>query len=165
MMHNKLFLLIFISLVPTLVFANAGSPMMWFGILHLLIINAIIGIYESNYLAKHRIPNRTWLIVLGNYFSMFIGMLFIAPVFASASGNYDFWGGNTSYGNYEIGGFIMGMLFSYLATLLIEYPFFYYAVKQKEDQKKGFNQYVTANTITNGIMFVVYFLIVIGGSK
>ena len=61
-------------LLPTLVFANAGSPMMWFGILHSLILNAFIGWTESVIIDKFKIPNRTWLIIIGNYVSMFIGL-------------------------------------------------------------------------------------------
>ncbi len=86
-----------LTLIPTLVFANAGSPMMWFGLLHSLILNSVIGIYESRYLEKIEISNRMWLIIVGNYFSMFIGLYYIAPYFSKVSGNIDFWGGQCSF--------------------------------------------------------------------
>ncbi|SEP77420.1 hypothetical protein SAMN04488097_0604 [Epilithonimonas lactis] len=72
--ENSLILLALI-LLPIFVLANAGSPMMWFGFLHLIWINAIIGIYESKTLtSKFHVLNRKWLIVLANYISMFVGL-------------------------------------------------------------------------------------------
>jgi len=152
-------------LIPTLVMANAGSPMMWFGILHSLIINCIIGIFESNYLERREIPNRTWLIIVGNYFSMFIGLYFIAPYFSTITGNIDFWGGNTSYGDYELKGFIFGMFSFFIATLILEFPFYYLSVKEKSKRKKGTWKFIEANAISNTVMFLIYFIIVVGGSK
>jgi hypothetical protein len=154
-----------LTLIPTLVFANAGSPMMWFGLLHSLILNSLIGIYESRYLEKKEISNRMWLIIIGNYFSMFIGLYYIAPYFSTITGNVDFWGGNTSYGEYELNGFIFGMLASFIATLILELPFYLFSVKEKEKRKKGIWTYIEANTITNVVLFLIYFIIVVGGSK
>jgi hypothetical protein len=152
-------------LIPTLAMANAGSPMMWFGILHSLILNSLIGIYESHYLDKREISNRMWLIIIGNYFSMFFGLYFIAPYFSSISGNIDFWGGNTSYGNYELTGFIFGMLASFIATLILEFPFYYLSIKDKTKWKNGTWKFIETNTISNTVMFLIYFMIVVGGSK
>ena len=106
-----------------------------------------------------------WLIIIGNYFSMFIGLYYIAPYFSTISGNIDFWGGNTSYGEYELNGFIFGMLASFIATLILELPFYLLSVKEKEKRKKGIWTYIEANTITNVVMFLIYFIIVVGGSK
>lgn len=152
-------------MIPTLAMANAGSPMMWFGILHSLILNSLIGIYESNYLEKREISNRMWLIIIGNYFSMFIGLYFIAPYFSSITGNIDFWGGNTRYGDYELNGFIFGMLASFVATLMLELPFYYLSVKEKTKRKIGAWKFIEANAISNTVMFLIYFIIVAGGSK
>ena len=165
MNKDKLKITLILTLLPTLVFANAGSPMMWFGLLHSLILNSLIGIYESRYLEKKEISNRMWLIVIGNYFSMFIGLYYIAPYFSTISGNIDFWGGNTSYGEYELNGFIFGMLASFIATLILELPFYLLSVKEKEKRKKGIWTYIEANTITNVVLFLIYFIIVVGGSK
>ena len=165
MNKDTLKITLILTLIPTLVFANAGSPMMWFGLLHSLILNSLIGIYESRYLEKKEISNRMWLIIIGNYFSMFIGLYYIAPYFSTISGNIDFWGGNTSYGEYELNGFIFGMLASFIATLILELPFYLLSVKEKEKRKKGIWTYIEANTITNVVMFLIYFIIVVGGSK
>ncbi len=154
---------ILLLLLPTLAFANAGSPMMWFGILHSLILNAFIGWTESVIIDKFKIPNRTWLIIIGNYVSMFIGLYYIAPHFSTITGNHDFWGGQTSYGDYKLQGFIVGMVTSFFATLIIELPFFYLAVKDKLQRRQIFIPFLVANTLTNIIMTIIYFWIVNGG--
>lgn len=153
----------FLLLLPTMVFANAGSPMMWFGILHLLVLNSLIGWVESVIVGKFRIPNRTWLIIIGNYVSMFIGLYYIAPFFSTMTGNLDFWGGGTRYGSYNLQGFVVGMATSFLATLIVEFPFFYLAVKNKLQHRQILIPFLVANILTNIIMAIVYFCIVCGG--
>jgi hypothetical protein len=150
-------------LIPSVVFANAGSPMMWFGLLHILILNAFIGIVESAIINKFGLKNKAWKIIIANYISMFIGLYYIAPYFSKAFGNSDFWGGNTSYGDYELTGFVAGMVMSYFATLLIEYPFSFWALKDKDNTAKFTKAFLTANTITNVVMFLIYFLIIRSG--
>ena len=166
MNKEKTVILLILCLIPNFAFANAGSPMMWFGMLHLVWINAIIGIYESKILkSKFNVENRKWLIITANYVSMFVGLYFIAPHFSELNGNVDFWGGKTRVGEYELKGFIAGMLFSFIATLIIEFPFYFLALKQKI---KGWNlikPFFITNLITNIIMFVVYFLIASYGAK
>ena len=161
--RTKIGIILSIFLLPTIAFANAGSPMMWFGILHSLILNALIGWTESAILDRFKIPNRTWLIIIGNYVSMFVGLYFIAPHFSTIAGNSDFWGGQTSLGYYELTGFLAGMVSSYFATLVIEFPFFYLAVKDKSQRRQILFPFFVANTITNIILTIIYFWIVSGG--
>lgn len=145
-------------------FANAGSPMIWVGIFHSFFLNAIIGLIESGIIAKFKIQNRTWLIIVANYVSMLIGLNFIAPIFSKLSGNGDFWGSQTNYGNYELQGFFAGMFFSYLVTLVIEFPFFHYSLKNKTQSTQLFIPFLVANTITNLVMTILYFLIIKDGA-
>lgn len=161
--QNKYGLLLLLTLLPTFVFADAGSPMMWFGMLHSLILNAIIGWTESIILNKFKISNRTWLIIVANYVSMLVGLNYIAPHFATISGNHDFWGGQTNYGDYQLRGFFAGMIYSYFVTLIIEFPFFYLALKDKSQWKKLPLPFFIANTVTCSIMTLVYYWIVKGG--
>lgn len=162
MKKYKYILLIF--LCPIVLLANAGSPMMWFGMFHLLILNLVIGVSESLYLKQRGISNRMWLIIIANYVSMIIGLFFIAPYFSSLSGNLDFWGGQTTGGEYVLSGFIVGMITSFLATLLIEFPFYYFSLKAKYEKTNIVKKYIEANLITNVIMFIFYFLINVGNS-
>lgn len=161
--RNKTLFTFLLLLLPTFAVANAGSPMMWFGILHLLVLNAFIGGAESAIIYKFKIPNRTWLIIIGNYVSMFIGLYYIAPHFSTIAGNHDFWGGQTSYGYYKLQGFILGMVSSFFATLIIELPFIYLAVKEKSQRRQIFIPFLAANTSTNILMTIIYFWIVKGG--
>ena len=77
--NRFLIIVFFLILFPTMAFANAGSPMMWFGMFHSLVLNAVIGVTESEIIRKFKIPNRTWLIVVANYVSILIGLNYIAP--------------------------------------------------------------------------------------
>jgi len=43
--------LIFLALLPTVAYADAGTPLMWAGLFHLFIGNAIIGVVEGLILA------------------------------------------------------------------------------------------------------------------
>jgi len=163
--ENSLILLILL-LFPNFILANAGSPMMWFGFIHLVWINALIGIYESKILtSKFNISNRKWLIIFANYISMFIGLYFIAPHFSELSGNTDFWGGKTRLGEYELGGFLIGMGISFIATLIIEFPFYFLAIKQKTKDWSIIKPFIFTNLTTNLIMFIIYFIIVSFGAK
>lgn len=157
------FLVLFFFLAPTIVMANAGSPMMWFGIIHTLFLNALIGLIESSILKHYMIPNRFWLIIIANYISMFFGLYFIAPYFSTISGNNDFWGGQSSIDDYNLLGFFIGMISSYIATLLIEFPFFYWAVKDKLKLQSLIHPFIIANTTTNIVMLIVYLFIIFQG--
>ena len=150
--------------MPTMVFANAGSPMLWLSMFHLLILNAGIGLVESSIISWYEIKHRTWLIVWANYVSMFIGLLFIAPYFSTIAGNDDFLGAKTSYGHYQLDGFLIGMGTSYIATLIIEYPFFYFATKEKTQRRELIAPYLIANFSTNLVMFIFYYLLAKPGS-
>lgn len=160
----KISLAFTLALLPVLAFANAGSPMMWFGLLHLFILNALIGWAESAIVCKFGIRNRTWLIIIANYISMFVGLYYIAPYFSEMGGNHDFWGGITRYGSYKLIGFTIGMLVSFLATLVIELPLFVLAIKNKEQRKQIVKPFLIANLCTNVAMTLIYFLIASDGA-
>ena len=163
--QTKMMTTFLLLLLPTLVFANAGSTLLWFGILHSFILNAFIGLAESAVVNKYKMPNRTWLIIFANYISMFVGLYLIAPYFTTIIGNYHFWNGDNSVGEYKTLGFIIGMVVSFLATLIIEFPFFYLAVKDKLQRKNIFIPFLVANAITNIIMAIFYFWIFKAGEN
>jgi hypothetical protein len=140
-------LIIPLLLVPTVLFANAGSPIIWFGTLHLIILNAIIGLIESSIIRWHEFPHRTLMIVIANYVSMIIGFFFIVPLFSP---------NGIGHGQYYILRFVIGMIVSYLATLAIEFPFLYFALKDKQSIKIIFKPFLIANTVTNVGMILIY---------
>jgi len=162
-MKRKLLFVIFICFTCSFVYANAGSPMMWVGMLHLVFINFVIGIAESEILKRFDFENRKWLIIAANYISMFVGLYFIAPYFSEVGGNKDFWGGKTRLGEYEMMGFYYGMISSFIATLLIEFPIVFLAVKRKKDFSNLVKAFLIANLLTNIAMFLIYLLITLPG--
>lgn len=102
--------------------------MIWFSILHLGIINFLIGLGETKILKLiYKADIKSVPIVIGNYVSMFFGLFFIAPHFSKFGNNYDFWGGQTNFGDYEIYGFYLGFLAASLFSIVIEIPFFLWA--------------------------------------
>ena len=148
-----------------LILLDAGSPMMWFGLFHLLIGNFLIGVFETIVAKRHyKLQVRYRWIILANYLSMFFGMYFIAPWASGLAGNTDFWGGQTAYGEYKLYGFFIGLSVSFVVTLIIETPF-YAIVKGKRPSfltilKVSF----FANVASYIGMIIVYSLINVPGS-
>lgn len=148
-------------LIPLFTFADAGSAILWFSYFHLVILNFFIGLIESVILDRFKLPNRLWLVILANYVSAFFGLTIIAPYFSSLSGNDDFYGWTADIHPYGVKGFIIGMIASYFATLLIEYPFVYFAIKDKAIRKKLPIPFIIANTATYLVMFLLYLYMVL----
>ena len=97
---------------------------------------------------------------------MFVGLYFIAPYFSEIGGNTDFWGGKTRLGEYEMAGFYWGMISSFIATLLIEFPLVFLAVRRigrKRDFANLMKAFLIANLLTNIAMFLIYLLITLPG--
>jgi hypothetical protein len=116
---------IYILLVPTVAHANAGSALMWTQLLYMVWGNAVIGIGEGLILCLwfrlspwRAIP----VVILANYASGWIGGQWI--VFLRAR-----------YGEPTLENTWMWILFflalAFLVTLLIELPFFRFAVRKR----------------------------------
>ncbi|MBO6535732.1 MAG: hypothetical protein JJ966_05875 [Balneolaceae bacterium] len=157
-------LILFFLVTP--VYGNAGSPMMWFGILHLFLINLLIGLGETkilNYIYK--VDIKSIPIIFGNYVSMFFGLWFIAPHFSKFGNNYDFWGGQTNLGDYEITGFYIGFLSAFILSIVIEIPFFIWANNKNRSFFTAVKNSLLANILSNLVMFSIYLAIALPGSK
>lgn len=160
------YILLLCILYPGFLFANAGSPMLWFSFLHLIWINFMIGTVESRIIQNiFRIPNRLWIIISGNYASMFAGYYWIAPYFSHLRGYEDFWGMKSRVGTYELNGFFIGFAASFIASLLIEFPFYWLSLYKKKMRWKLLSPFLTVNLITNTLMFLIYFIIAALGAK
>jgi hypothetical protein len=62
--------------IPSTVLADAGTPLLWAGTFHLLIGNALIGLFEGALLVKFfslRKGRTLWLLIAANYFSAWVG--------------------------------------------------------------------------------------------
>ena len=103
--------------VPSVAMANVGTPLMWASGLHLLFGNAAIGIFEGMLLShvfKLRASLAIGLMILANYFSAWLGWVWLLPSIAHhfRSDLYNTWG------------LIWGMVVvAYVFTLALEWPF------------------------------------------
>lgn len=103
--------------LPQQAFADAGTPLMWAGILHLVIGNAFIGIAEGLLLAKVfklKKLKTAFVMIAANYFSAWVGDVFLGGFIVSHlhadlnNGWRWFW--------------IM-VVVTYFMTLVLEWPF------------------------------------------
>lgn len=166
MNRNGVIIIICICVMCSPLYANAGSPMMYFGIFHLLFINLLIGIAETKIIKSiYKIEFRYLYLIAANYLSMFIGLVFVAPYFSKFGNNYDFWTGQTSYGSYDMYGFYIGFLAAILFSIIFELPFFILSNKNDKSFKIALKYSAVANMISNAVMFVIYFAMMFPGSK
>lgn len=163
-LHLPLTLAISLIMIPFAAMANAGSPMMWFGMLHALVLNAIIGYSEHRILHRRGFHNKAGLVILANYASMIACYYYIAPYFAYQLGNHDFWAIHSHEGVYKMHTFFIGFALSFIASLIIEYPFVRYALKDKSQREHFQRTFIRANLVTNVILLLIYiFLLKLGG--
>ncbi|MDF3128092.1 hypothetical protein P0Y35_02665 [Kiritimatiellaeota bacterium B1221] len=109
--------------IPSLAQANAGTPLMWAGLIHLVFGNLLIGIVEGLLLAKFfGLAKRKCicLLITANYLSAWLGGWVIGKAVAQMlpMGLYTAWPL-----------FWVMVVFTYLLTLLLEFPFVAYAFK------------------------------------
>src|SRR5262245_60705590 len=76
----------FFSAFPKHAWANAGTPLMWAGMLHLAFGNLLIGIGEGYLLSRwFSVPERRGAImILANYFSAWVGGFVVCGVIVDA---------------------------------------------------------------------------------
>lgn len=117
--HSRTTLLVLCVLltIPSVALANVGTPLMWAGILHLFVGNAIIGLIEGGLLVavyKTRPQHSVALMILANYVSAWVGWLWLfnLAVPRVQFNLYDFW--------IPFGAMVA---FAYLTTLVLEWPF------------------------------------------
>jgi hypothetical protein len=112
-------LAVFLALVavPSSALADAGTPLMWVGALHLAMGNLIIGAAEGLILAKLFSLKKlkcVWLLIPANYFSAWVGYFFLEPPLFRFL-HMDLNNGWTW--------FWVLVFVTYLMTLVLEWPF------------------------------------------
>ena len=137
-----------IALSPAPVLANAGTPLMWTGLGHLFVGNAVIGIVEGILLSKlfhtPRVKSVN-LLVVANYTSAWVGMFLILdrlshiPIITIENVHIWLW---------------LLVAFAFILTLLIEYPFFWFLLRK---QQKAVQKAFKATIIIYGISYLLLF--------
>ena len=148
----KLLITSILLTAPYILLANAGSPVVWFSLFHLIIANAIIGYIESEILLKYKIGNKVLRVIAANYISMFVGYFLIAPLFLHPKFGRDIL-------SVESGEIVTAFFVSFIATLVIEYPLILWSLKDKSQKKILFKPFLIANIITNVVIVSIYLLI------
>lgn len=118
-MRHKKFTLSVVSIlaVSSVAYANAGTPLMWAGIFHLAVGNAIIGLFEGVALALvFKLPKfkTIALLILANYFSAWVGATLLREAIAIAL--------PMDLNNLRLV-FWTTVLITYVITLFLEFPF------------------------------------------
>jgi hypothetical protein len=155
-MKTKLaiFVILAVILTPASALANAGTPLLWAGIFHLLLGNAIIGIGEGLLLFKLFKISR-WqqlLLIPANYLSAWVGLLLVNAPYMTSSPIIQ----TLSDITIEVLPFwFWAAIFLFFGlTLILEYPFFWFALRYKESALK---EALKVTVIINGISYLVLF--------
>jgi hypothetical protein len=133
---------------PMPAFANAGTPLMWTGLLHLFIGNLVLGYIEAGLLSRlFGVPRGRSLVVLilSNYASAWAGALLLVNRLSHYPGitieNVQLWLG------------IFAVL-AFVVTLMIEYPFFWALLRQ---HKRAMKTALKATLLIHGISYLLLF--------
>jgi hypothetical protein len=134
--------------LPSIVLADAGTPLMWAGFLHLFVGNFLIGIGEGLVLALLFNLNKLKsiaILIVANYFSAWIGYVFLdssIPSLLSVNIN----------NAWQI--LWLMVLVTYVATLLLEFPFVALALYK---QPKWLSKSVKGSLIIQSASYIVIF--------
>jgi len=132
MKRNLILLLVLLGVIafPQYAWADAGTPLMWAGMLHLVFGNALIGLAEGLLLGwLFSVPKRKGVpaMILANYTSAWIGGLLIGGAIARAVpmdlNNAWTW-------------FWIMVVVTYCITLVLEWPFFAWCFRGTRDWLK-----------------------------
>jgi hypothetical protein len=143
----SMLVLILLIGVPTAAVADAGTPLMWAGMLHLVFGNALIGIGEGLLLAiLFRLGRWKCVLVMiaANYFSAWFGDLFLmgCAVKAPDLDLYDAWR------------WVWSMVtVTFFLTCILEWPFVFFCLRKSEHRIR---KSIWGNVL---IQFVSYLLI------
>ncbi|MGG6297766.1 hypothetical protein ACQ4M4_25520 [Leptolyngbya sp. AN02str] len=133
---------------PSPSLANAGTPLLWTGLLHLFLGNLILGYVEAGLLSRLFGVSRgrsLVVLILANYASAWAGALLLVNRLSHYSGitleNVQLW----------LGIFV---ILAFVLTLLIEYPFFWILLRQR---KQAILTALKATLLIHGISYLLLF--------
>lgn len=134
--------------IPLTAHADAGTPLMWAGILHMVFGNAIIGIFEGLILAWV-FKLRKWICILvmisANYFSAWCCELFLNYQITKL----------LPFNLYNAWHWIWVMVFvTFLITLIFEWPFVFFCFRKEQNKLK---KSVQGNLLVNSLSYVLLF--------
>lgn len=138
----------FLLCLPLTARADAGTPLMWAGMLHLVFGNAIIGIFEGLVLAwLFKLAKGVCVLVMipANYFSAWIGGLFLNHEITAL----------LPFNLFNAWHWIWTMVFvTYFLTLILEWPFVIFCFRRQPDK---FKRSLWGNLVVNSLSYVLLF--------
>lgn len=137
-----------LALFPSTASANAGTPLMWASMLHLVFGNAIIGLVEGLFLGsifKCSKGKSVLILIIANYVSACAGGYFVAGYLPSLADvtiqNIQYW-------------FLVFVVVAFVITLLIEFPFFWLALRSPE---YSFRRVLVATLVIHAVSYALLF--------
>lgn len=148
---GKIFKLVVVLLfcLPATALADAGTPLMWAGMLHLVFGNLLIGVLEGLLLA--------WLFRLGrwrcipvmivaNYFSAWVGDLFLLGYALKSPSHLDL---------YNAWGWVWMMVgITFVLTCVLEWPFVFFCLRKSDQRLK---KSIWGNLVVQAVSYVLIF--------
>ncbi|WP_414550765.1 hypothetical protein [Anabaena sp. CCY 0017] len=135
-----------ITLLPLPALANAGTALLWAGIIHLLAGNGVIALIEARLLSKwfHTPHSKTIsILILANYISAWVGLLSLERLSRNLA--------TITIENVHVWLYIFVAL-AFVMTLIIEYPFFWILFYK---QQNSFAKALKATFIIHGISYLL----------
>jgi len=113
-----------------IVLLDAGTPLLWAAGFQLILGNLFIGAIEWYFVKRFFYRNIGILLpIIANYFSMILGIAFIAPYVAlNLAHTTDFYGWR---GSYNLRGLALGMAAAFVASIVLEWPFYHLAIRRR----------------------------------
>ena len=136
---------------PASALADVGTPLVWGSAFHLLLGNAAIGCFEGWLLARYLKlpwPRPVWPLIVANYCSAWLGTLLLPFLFDCYATDI-----------YVVGRVIGALIFfSFLLTLVIEWPFVYRAIpKGRRRLQQSLRGSLVIQSVSYVILFGTYF--------
>lgn len=141
---------------PSLALANAGTPLMWFGFLHLAVGNALIGLAEGLVFARMlKLPRLRCILTLvaANYASALAGDSLIATLRKAAAAVI----GDSSIEAVGTRLAVMAVA-TFFLTLVVEAPFAWWAARRNPPTTPRLAQtFVTVNVLSYAVLLLLYY--------
>ncbi|MFH1692393.1 MAG: hypothetical protein ABIC68_07540 [Candidatus Omnitrophota bacterium] len=139
---------------PCIASADAGTPLMWAGVFHLLIGNALIGILEGFIISrvfKVKAIRSILIMALANYFSMIAGFAILSLITTSLESFITL---------YSIKMFLaVFLIISFMLSVVLEWPFCCWILRKQTDiKRKAWRASLIVQTISYAFIIPLYLL-------
>lgn len=145
---SRFFLALAIFWFPLTASANAGTPLMWASMLHLIFGNMVLGVIEGLLLAwafKLSKWKSIAILIVSNYASAWCGRLIATDDLLGLQ--------DLSIQNLW-SGFLVLVALAFCLTLLLEFPFFWFALRSRE---RALRRALKATPVVHAISYTMLF--------